>query len=336
MRLPGLRQMRLPGLTRQLAQRPHQSMRTMAPVPRWAACAAARRFSAEASPATAEPELKDVTPPTGKQLRQLFVNSMVPFIAFGFVDNTVLIYSGDYIDNTMGVLFGLPTLAAAASGQVFSDTCGVMCGGTIEAICLKLGLPLPGLTDEQCRLGITKRITIAGSVVGVVMGCSLGMCNLFLIDLKASERAKKAKELETIMKTVMAHGVNSMTCERATLWVVDDESDELWSSVAHGVEGILRIPKDEKASVAAWVASHKEVANISDVTKDSRWTGDKVGGFATRNMLVAPVLNSDGEVVAVIQLMNKKEGTGGFDSSDEKALDMLCTHVAIFLDQLGD
>ena len=37
---------------------------------------------------------------------------MVPFIAFGFVDNTVLIYAGDYIDNTVGVAFGLSSLAA--------------------------------------------------------------------------------------------------------------------------------------------------------------------------------------------------------------------------------
>jgi hypothetical protein len=38
--------------------------------------------------------------------------NMVPFIAFGFVDNTVLIYAGDYIDNTVGVAFGLSSLAA--------------------------------------------------------------------------------------------------------------------------------------------------------------------------------------------------------------------------------
>ena len=38
-------------------------------------------------------------------------------------------------------------MAPEAMGQVLSDTCGVAFGGTIEAAALKLGLPLPNLTD---------------------------------------------------------------------------------------------------------------------------------------------------------------------------------------------
>ena len=33
----------------------------------------------------------------------------------GIVDQSVLLYAGDAIDNTLGVALGLPTLAAAAS-----------------------------------------------------------------------------------------------------------------------------------------------------------------------------------------------------------------------------
>ena len=39
-----------------------------------------------------------------------------------------------------------------AMGQVLSDTCGVAFGGTIEAAALKLGLPLPNLTDTGLGL----------------------------------------------------------------------------------------------------------------------------------------------------------------------------------------
>jgi len=73
----------------------------------------------------------------------------VPFVAFGFVDNTVLIQAGDLIDNTFGVYFALPTLAAAAMGQVFSDTSGVLFGSYIEMLALKLGLPMPKISPEQ-------------------------------------------------------------------------------------------------------------------------------------------------------------------------------------------
>jgi len=277
--------------------------------------------------------------PTPVQLRQIFVNSMVPFVVFGFVDQTVLIHAGDVIDNTMGVLLGLPTLAAAAMGQVVSDTCGVLAGGTIEAFCFKLGLSLPGLTDAQWRLYITKRVSSLGGICGIILGCCLGMLNLLTIDLHAAERAKKAQELEMIMRIVMTEGGSTMDCERATLWLVDEDKQELWSSVAHGVEGILKIPSDEKTSVAAWVAHHKAVANIPDVSKDSRWNSKiSAGVYRVINMLAAPVIDKDGQAVAVIQLLNKADQSGfskGFNQVDEKIMGVLCRHAAIFLEHLG-
>lgn len=293
-----------------------------------------------------ETQLPEVPHPTALQLRRRFVQSAVPFVAFGIVDNTVLIYAGDAIDNTFGVRFGLPTLAAAATGQIFSDSCGAAFGGTIEAAALKLGLPTPNITEEQNKLGIVRRVDTAGSVVGVITGCLIGMLNLLVIDLGAAEREKRAKELETIMNTVMDDGRELCSCERATLWIVDEEAKELWTSIAHGVQGILRLPMDSE-SVAVKVAKEGKMVNIADVSKDSRskqshrfFDQDKVGDFVTRNMLVSPVLDPDGKVVAVIQFLNKvsekdKSISSVFDSNDEKMLKMLTQHTALFMQQLS-
>mmetsp|Transcript_46289 Transcript_46289/g.124360 ORF Transcript_46289/g.124360 Transcript_46289/m.124360 type:complete len:348 (-) Transcript_46289:139-1182(-) len=319
--------------------------RGVRPAPPWAAHAQERRFSAEAQAAPAaasgqEPVPEDgvVPPPTQLQLRRIFVGSAVPFVAFGIVDQSVLIWAGDTIDNTVGVCLGLPTLAAAAMGQVLSDTCGVTFGGAIETFCLKLGLPLPGLTDAQQRLGVTKRVSTFGGVCGVIVGCLIGMLNLLVIDLQASERAKKAKELESIMTTVMADGRSSLSCERATLWVVDEAAGELWSSVAHGVEGILRVNYKTASTVAGWVAVNKEIANVPDVKQDPRWVrgSTSASDFEPKSMLCAPVVRDD-KTVAVIQLLNKKDGDRdiAFDGNDEKVIKMLCSHVSIFMEQLG-
>jgi hypothetical protein len=97
----------------------------------------------------AQQRVRPTSAPTPTQLRTLFVHSAVPFVAFGFVDNTVLIHMGDAIDTTFGVYFGLPTLAAAAIGQVFSDTTGVVFGSSIEALATRLGLPVPNLSVAQ-------------------------------------------------------------------------------------------------------------------------------------------------------------------------------------------
>jgi len=276
----------------------------------------------------------DTPKPTAQQLQRLFVNSAVPFVAFGIVDQSVLIYMGDIIDNSVGVTFGLPTLAAAAMGQIFSDTAGVTFGGAIEATAMRLGLPLPGFTDEQQKLAVVRRVGTIGGICGVVTGCLIGMLNLVVIDLAAAERAKKAKELQTIFQTVIEDGRSVMKCERATLWVVDEDAGELWSSVAHGVDGILRIPLSGD-TVAASVARTQELQRIHDVKTDSRFKAgnDVVNGFTTRNMIVCPVV-SEGKCVAVIQMLNKP-GPEGFDSHDEAMLKMLAGHTAIFMQQVG-
>ena len=276
----------------------------------------------------------EVARPTPLQMRRLFVISAVPFVAFGIVDQSVLLYAGDAIDNTLGVALGLPTLAAAAMGQVMSDTCGVAFGGTIEAAALKLGLPLPGLTDAQQRLGSVKRISTLGGVCGVILGCFIGMGNLLLIDLKAAERAKKEKELAKIMQTVMEDGRSILHCDRTTLWAVEDT--ELWSTFAVGVEGIMRIPKAE-SSLAGWVACNNKIVNVPDVSQDSRWTKQGTSQYTTKSMLCAPVVLED-KVVAVIQLLNKLDEDGQiipFDFSDERALKMMAGHTAMFMSQLS-
>eukprot|EP00438_Fugacium_kawagutii_P029972 Skav217699 [mRNA] locus=scaffold2294:29161:29995:- [translate_table: standard] len=81
-----------------------------------------------------------------------------------------------------------------------------------------------------------------------------------------------------------------------------EESGELWSTFASGVDGRLRIPKSN-ASLAGWVATNNEIVNIPDVSQDARWA-KHVNGYKTKSMLCAPVVLED-QVVAVIQLLNK-------------------------------
>ena len=59
--------------------------------------------------------------PTQAQLQSACVYSLLPFVAFGFVDNAVMIVAGDYIDATVGVTLGISVLAAAGLGFVVVD-----------------------------------------------------------------------------------------------------------------------------------------------------------------------------------------------------------------------
>ena len=52
--------------------------------------------------------------------------------------------------------------------------------------------------------------------------------------------------------------------------------------------------------------------------------------FTTKSVLTEPVFNSAGDVVAVVQVVNKVDGTS-FDSNDERLLEMLAAHVTVFM-----
>jgi hypothetical protein len=106
-----------------------------------------------------------------QQVRSVLLSAAVPMIGFGFMDNFIMIQAGSMIDNTIGVQLGLATMTAAALGQIVSDTCGVLFGGTLERI---LAIRPLQLTAAQQNLPLIRRLRLVGAVVGVILGCSIG------------------------------------------------------------------------------------------------------------------------------------------------------------------
>ncbi|CAJ1944373.1 unnamed protein product [Cylindrotheca closterium] len=255
-------------------------------------------------------------------------------VGFGFMDNLVMITAGDFIDATFGVAFGLSTLAAAGFGQCCSDVVGVTSGGIVDATVSKLGLPTHSLSPDQLDLGISRRWSTLGACSGVLVGCLLGMSCLFFMDTDRNEKARKAKELQSIFESVMGDGANTFHAERTTLFMLDEEKKELWSKVATGTDGIIHCSADE--GIAGACVKSGKVINIPDVYKDDRFnqTVDKSTGFVTRSILAHPIKDAEGEILGIIEVCNKKndDGTPGhFTEFDERLLRMLASHVASFI-----
>ena len=251
-----------------------------------------------------------VSPPSPETLRKIFVFNAVPFVAFGLIDNTVLIYAGDAIDNSVGVAFGLSSLAAAAMGQIFSDTSGVLFGGAIEAWFLKLGFTQPVLTVEQNMMRVTRMTSTWGKVIGVVTGCTLGLLNLLLIDPHAAEKAKEEKEFTAMFRAIMDEGHNVVDCAAASLWIVDYDKKEFWTRASSGNvmdDAIVRRPFG--VGIVGHVATTGNVSNVADCTDhksfDRTVDRDGITGFTTTSALTGPVKDESGRVVAVVQLVNK-------------------------------
>jgi len=140
-----------------------------------------------------DPDGKAVPPPSSRQLMRVFVRGMLPTIGFGFCDNALMILFGEYIDSTIGRKFMLSTMAAAGLGNMLSCATGVLTGGFIERFASKFGVPSPQLTPAQTESRSVKNHHVAGSLLGISVGCLIGMFPLLFMP---NERKEMAEALE--------------------------------------------------------------------------------------------------------------------------------------------
>ncbi len=119
--------------------------------------------------------------------------------------------------------------------------------------------------------------------------------------------------------------------ERSTLFLLDKDTDELWSKVAQGAEvEEIRIPKS--VGLAGWVVKTGEILNIEDAYKDSRFNPevDRKTGFRTKSTLNVPIFNRENILIGVTQAINKKEGS--FDKDDEELLRTISSEIAVAIE----
>lgn len=139
--------------------------------------------------------------------------------------------------------------------------------------------------------------------------------------------------IESQIERIVATASKVMDAERASLFLKDNFTGELWSMVAEGLESReIRIPVGQ--GVAGWVALHGKTVNIPDAYSDERFESsiDRKMGFKTRNILCGPLKNLQGELVGVIQVINKRGGE--FESKDEALFKAFAYQTAIAVENL--
>jgi len=107
--------------------------------------------------------------------------------------------------------------------------------------------------------------------------------------------------------------------ERASIFLVDRARRELWLKVAQAEGGRavdVRMPIDR--GVAGRVATTGRALRIDDAYASPLFNPevDRETGFQTKMILCVPIADRRGEVVAVAQLLNRRDGRP-FDDADE-------------------
>lgn len=119
--------------------------------------------------------------------------------------------------------------------------------------------------------------------------------------------------------------------DRGTIFWLDEQTETLVSVVAHLPElEEIRVPLDE--GVAGLVARTSKMVNVPHRDDADFWPEiDQQTGYTTRSMLAGPLRDSDGHVIGVVQLLNKRGGV--FTEADEKLLERLSRQAAMLLEE---
>jgi signal transduction histidine kinase len=139
-------------------------------------------------------------------------------------------------------------------------------------------------------------------------------------------------DLDELLELILAKLTELLEADNATLYLLDEANGELVSRVVAGGE-VRSIRMKVGHGVAGLVAKTGEPIRIEDAYRDPRFERewDLLTGYRTNNMLAAPLKNHVGRTMGVIQVLNKRGGSG-FTSDDEDILSALGTQAAVAID----
>src|SRR5437016_2566855 len=134
-------------------------------------------------------------------------------------------------------------------------------------------------------------------------------------------------ELTTIILRIIRDEVGT---DRGTVFVLDRVRQSLQSLVAQGLEGkqlVLPIGK----GIAGTVAATGETIDIPDAYEDTRFdpSFDSSLGYVTNDIYCMPIVNRVGEIVGVLELMNRVRA---LSVQDEEFLAGVSVHVGLALE----
>ncbi|MEY2547221.1 MAG: adenylate cyclase [Verrucomicrobiota bacterium] len=148
--------------------------------------------------------------------------------------------------------------------------------------------------------------------------------------LDVTERVSSIDTLDDLLKVLVELVSAETDAERATLFLNDADTNELYSRVALGsLKREIRILNDSGIAGAVFQSGKGEIVNDVDVDLRFERSVDQQTNFKTRSIVCAPVKTARGEIIGVVQALNKR--SGGFTAVDLELVGAMAKQAAAAL-----
>jgi Nif-specific regulatory protein len=148
--------------------------------------------------------------------------------------------------------------------------------------------------------------------------------------LQICEKIYSQRDLSTLLDLIAREATRLLEADRASLFLLDRENNQLWSKVALGSEEILRF--DARLGIAGSVVMTGQLVNVADARQDPRFYQeiDAQTSYRTQSVLAVPLRNFAGEIIGTFEVLNKRRGA--FAAEDEEILRTLAAQAAVAIE----
>ena len=140
-------------------------------------------------------------------------------------------------------------------------------------------------------------------------------------------RIASERKMDGLLVLMADLGRSLVQADRCSLWLIDSETNELWTKVAHGVDQ-LRIPIG--AGIVGYSVKSGENLLVEDAYKDPRFDrrSDERTHYRTTSVMTVPLREGSGKVMGVYQAINKKGESAVFSKQDLERLVLTAVYSA--------
>ncbi|HUC93562.1 MAG TPA: HD domain-containing phosphohydrolase [Paenibacillus sp.] len=139
--------------------------------------------------------------------------------------------------------------------------------------------------------------------------------------------------LQNVLVLMANMGREMIVSDRCTVWLIDHKTNELFTTVAHGVNEI-RVPMG-----SGFVGHSIEIGKpllIEDAYADPRHnpTNDKLTGYKTKSIITVPFVGNDGSMIGAYQAINKMTPEAVFTQRDLDYLALAASYAGKSLESV--
>jgi serine/threonine protein kinase len=149
-----------------------------------------------------------------------------------------------------------------------------------------------------------------------------------MVILEANKSLAATFDPTETLRIILKTATSETDAERGTIFLKDPDSNELVSQILEG-GSVNPIRLAVGKGIAGTAAQTGQVVNTVDAYQDPRFDKrtDASSGFKTVSILAAPMRTPKGEIVGVVEILNKRRRN--FTREDEEFLAEVATHAAL-------